>query len=40
MWLRTVTNYQYKYGGTMRGAMDKLYKDGGVARFCTLFSHF
>ena len=33
MWLRTVTNYQYKHGGTMDGTIKKLYAEGGVMRF-------
>lgn len=32
MWLRTVMNYQYKFGGTMREVLDKLWKEGGIAR--------
>lgn len=33
MWLRTVTNYQYKHGGTMGKTIKTLYKEGGVMRF-------
>lgn len=33
MWLRTVMNYQYKYGTTMTDAMKILYSQGGVRRF-------
>eukprot|EP00823_Brevimastigomonas_motovehiculus_P005771 TRINITY_DN433_c0_g1_i1.p1 TRINITY_DN433_c0_g1~~TRINITY_DN433_c0_g1_i1.p1 ORF type:complete len:320 (+),score=53.73 TRINITY_DN433_c0_g1_i1:66-1025(+) len=33
MWLRTTMNYQYRYGGTMRTSLAKLYKEGGVVRF-------
>lgn len=33
MWLRTVINYQYRYGVSMQEAMDALYKEGGVPRF-------
>lgn len=33
MWLRTVTNYQYKHGGTMMEAIGKLWAEGGVKRF-------
>merc|ERR1719499_870210 len=32
MWLRTAMNYQYKFGGTLAETLDKLYKEGGVAR--------
>lgn len=32
MWLRTVTNYQYKNGGDFDDAMKKLMSDGGVSR--------
>ena len=32
MWLRTVTNYQYKHGGSMIGAFDTLWNDGGIPR--------
>lgn len=33
MWLRTATNYQYRYGGNMKGAIKALYKEGGIPRF-------
>eukprot|EP00667_Euglena_gracilis_P004893 EG_transcript_4924 len=33
MWLRTVMNYQYRYGHTTREAIAILYKEGGIARF-------
>jgi hypothetical protein len=33
MWMRTTINYQYRYGGTMFGTLNKLYKEGGIARF-------
>jgi len=29
MWLRTTMNYQYRNGGTTRGALQHLYNDGG-----------
>lgn len=29
MWLRTTVNYQYRYGGTLTGALKTLYNDGG-----------
>lgn len=32
MWLRTVMNYQYKFGGSTREVLSKLYREGGVAR--------
>lgn len=32
MWLRTVMNYQYKFGGTLGEVLKKLYAEGGVAR--------
>jgi len=32
MWLRTVMNYQYKFGGTLGEVLKKLYKEGGIAR--------
>mmetsp|Transcript_70868 Transcript_70868/g.217201 ORF Transcript_70868/g.217201 Transcript_70868/m.217201 type:complete len:101 (-) Transcript_70868:13-315(-) len=32
MWLRTVMNYQYKFGGTLWEVLCKLYKEGGIAR--------
>lgn len=28
MWLRTTMNYQYRYGGNMKAALNTLYKDG------------
>jgi hypothetical protein len=31
--LRTVMNYQYRFGGTMKGATKKLYADGGYKRY-------
>lgn len=33
MWLRTVMNYQYRYGTTMTEAVKILYHQGGVRRF-------
>ena len=33
MWLRTTMNYQYRYGTTFYGTLNKLYKDGGIRRF-------
>jgi hypothetical protein len=32
MWLRTSMNYQYRYGGSLQEALEKLWKQGGVAR--------
>jgi len=32
MWLRTIMNYQYRYGGTISGAFSTLYSEGGIAR--------
>mmetsp|Transcript_14132 Transcript_14132/g.15810 ORF Transcript_14132/g.15810 Transcript_14132/m.15810 type:complete len:298 (-) Transcript_14132:28-921(-) len=33
MWMRTTVNYQYRNGGTFRGALTHLYGDGGIPRF-------
>ena len=33
MWVRTVLNYQYRYGGGLFETMRKLYAEGGVPRF-------
>jgi hypothetical protein len=33
MWLRTIMNYQYKYGGTINDTCKVLYKEGGIPRF-------
>jgi Mitochondrial carrier protein len=33
MWLRTIVNYQSRYGVSMRIAMSNLYRQGGIARF-------
>ena len=32
MWLRTITNYQYRYGTSFRQALHTLLKEGGVRR--------
>ena len=33
IWLRTVVNYQYKNGGSVRATFQKLYKEGCIMRF-------
>merc|ERR1712066_132963 len=33
MWMRTIMNYQYRYGGTMTETVKKLYAEGGIPRF-------
>ena len=33
MWMRTIMNYQYRYGGKITDTVNLLYKDGGVRRF-------
>ena len=33
MWLRTIMNYQYRYGTNTTQAMKKLYQDGRLLRF-------
>lgn len=33
MWLRTIMNYQYKYGTSIPETINILYKEGGVKRF-------
>lgn len=33
MWLRTIMNYQYRYGQKMGAAARTLYKEGGIRRF-------
>ena len=33
MWMRTIMNYQYRYGGTIKNTAALLYKDGGIGRF-------
>lgn len=33
MWMRTVVNYQMRYGGTMVDTVRALYAEGGVPRF-------
>jgi hypothetical protein len=31
--LRTVMNYQYRYGGGFKGSVSKLWEDGGIKRY-------
>lgn len=33
MWMRTIMNYQYRYGTDLKTAAKTLYKEGGVFRF-------
>merc|ERR1712207_99248 len=33
MWMRTIMNYQYRYGGTFVEVTSKLWGEGGVPRF-------
>lgn len=33
MWMRTIMNYQYRYGTTFKQAAQTLYKEGGIPRF-------
>jgi len=33
MWMRTIMNYQYRYGGTFSDTVKKLWAEGGVPRF-------
>ena len=33
MWLQTVTNYQYRHGGSARNAISILWRQGGITRF-------
>ncbi|KAL1522738.1 hypothetical protein AB1Y20_017711 [Prymnesium parvum] len=33
MWVRTIMNYQYRYGTSIREAMTTLYRQGGIGRF-------
>jgi hypothetical protein len=33
MWMRTIMNYQYRYGGTFMEVVNKLWAEGGVPRF-------
>lgn len=33
MWMRTIMNYQYRYGGDFSSTVKKLYAEGGVPRF-------
>ena len=37
MWLRTIVNYQYKYGTPMKETILKLYNQGGLRRFYSGF---
>ena len=32
MWLRTITNYQYRYGTSLKQSISILYKQGGIGR--------
>lgn len=32
MWLRTAMNYQYKFGGSLKEVLKKLYAEGGIGR--------
>jgi len=32
MWLRTSMNYQYRFGGTLKSSLTKLYSEGGIPR--------
>lgn len=32
MWLRTAMNYQYKFGGSLREVLQKLWAEGGLLR--------
>jgi hypothetical protein len=36
MWMRTIMNYQYRYGTSTTEAAKKLYKEGGVGRSVTM----
>lgn len=38
MWMRTIMNYQYRYGGTIYNTINKLYNDSGIRRFYRGFS--
>jgi hypothetical protein len=31
--MRTIMNYQYRYGGSMKSSLKKLYEDGGFKRY-------
>merc|ERR1719199_2437727 len=33
MWMRTIMNYQYRYGGELVPTIKKLYAEGGIPRF-------
>jgi hypothetical protein len=33
MWMRTILNYQYRYGSTLQATAKALYAEGGIARF-------
>merc|ERR1719343_988432 len=33
MWMRTIMNYQYRYGGTLKETVKILWADGGIPRF-------
>merc|ERR1712113_343637 len=33
MWMRTIMNYQYRYGGGLGEVVKKLYAEGGIPRF-------
>jgi hypothetical protein len=33
MWMRTIMNYQYRYGGAATDVVKKLYAEGGIPRF-------
>jgi len=33
MWMRTIMNYQYRYGGSFKEVVAKLFAEGGVPRF-------
>jgi hypothetical protein len=33
MWMRTVMNYQYRYGGALGETLKKLYTEGGIRRY-------
>src|SRR5947209_1016652 len=33
MWMRTIMNTQYRYGGTIKETFRRLYNEGGLRRF-------
>merc|ERR1719213_1571082 len=33
MWMRTIMNYQYRYGGNFTEVVSKMYAEGGIPRF-------